>query len=281
MEYELYLMHWGIKGQRWGIRKYQNADGTLTAAGKARYASGGDNPRHKPSEARKKARYEADRAALLEKGGATDLLKNRKKYNFTDAELKKATERIALKIDVDQKLKSLSEKELAKGKSWIDKAVDTATTWKSRVEKGIDIWNVAAKIHNSFVDEDDAWQKIGEKSVKEQKEARRKEKLEKAAKDAREKLIADYAKQYGDYNEVKNNINKMTLKDAKAALKRFEPEKLDPKEESKRQQLIKKYIVNYGSNKKVEGYLDKLSVKDLEELIKRNKKDDERDRNRN
>ena len=237
--------------------------------------------RQKQVVSKYKARYEAERTALLEKGGATDLLKNRKKYNFTDAELKKATERIALKIDVDQKLKSLSEKELAKGKSWIDKAVDTATTWKSRVEKGIDIWNVAAKIHNSFVDEDDAWQNIDEKSVAEQKEARRKEKLEKAAKDAREKLIADYAKQYGDYNEVKNNINKMTLKDAKAALKRFEPEKLDPKEESKRQKLIKKYIVNYGSNKKVEGYLDKLSVEDLEELIKRNKKDDERDRNRN
>lgn len=31
------LYHHGIKGQKWGIRKYQNADGSLTAAGKARY----------------------------------------------------------------------------------------------------------------------------------------------------------------------------------------------------------------------------------------------------
>ena len=29
--------HHGIKGQKWGIRKYQNADGTLTEAGKQRY----------------------------------------------------------------------------------------------------------------------------------------------------------------------------------------------------------------------------------------------------
>ena len=33
-----YLMHHGIKGQRWGVRRFQNEDGTLTNAGKARYA---------------------------------------------------------------------------------------------------------------------------------------------------------------------------------------------------------------------------------------------------
>lgn len=31
------LYHWGIKGMRWGIRRYQNADGTLTDRGKKRY----------------------------------------------------------------------------------------------------------------------------------------------------------------------------------------------------------------------------------------------------
>ena len=28
------LMHYGIKGQKWGIRRYQNEDGSLTAAGR-------------------------------------------------------------------------------------------------------------------------------------------------------------------------------------------------------------------------------------------------------
>lgn len=31
------LMHSGILGMRWGVRRYQNADGTLTKAGKRRY----------------------------------------------------------------------------------------------------------------------------------------------------------------------------------------------------------------------------------------------------
>lgn len=33
------LYHHGIKGQRWGVRRYQNPDGTLTPEGKARYGT--------------------------------------------------------------------------------------------------------------------------------------------------------------------------------------------------------------------------------------------------
>ena len=35
MDNELY--HYGIQGMRWGVRRFQNSDGTLTAAGKKRY----------------------------------------------------------------------------------------------------------------------------------------------------------------------------------------------------------------------------------------------------
>lgn len=35
--YSSELYHHGVKGQRWGVRRYQNPDGTLTAAGRKRY----------------------------------------------------------------------------------------------------------------------------------------------------------------------------------------------------------------------------------------------------
>lgn len=31
------LAHYGVKGQKWGIRRYQNKDGSLTSKGQARY----------------------------------------------------------------------------------------------------------------------------------------------------------------------------------------------------------------------------------------------------
>lgn len=36
---ETTLTHWGILGMKWGVRRYQNEDGTLTEAGKKRYAT--------------------------------------------------------------------------------------------------------------------------------------------------------------------------------------------------------------------------------------------------
>lgn len=69
------LYHHGIKGQRWGVRRFQNADGSLKAAGKKRYGEdGGTNKSSGPkgkvsgSESRK-----AKIGAALKKAGKVAL----------------------------------------------------------------------------------------------------------------------------------------------------------------------------------------------------------------
>lgn len=42
-----YIAHHGIKGQKWGIRRYQNPDGSLTPEGLARYGSSLRNKRNR------------------------------------------------------------------------------------------------------------------------------------------------------------------------------------------------------------------------------------------
>ena len=36
------LYHYGVKGMKWGVRRFQNEDGSLTPAGKKRYDDGDD-----------------------------------------------------------------------------------------------------------------------------------------------------------------------------------------------------------------------------------------------
>lgn len=221
--YELFLAHHGIKGQRWGVRRYQNPDGTLTEAGKKHYSDAVEStPRHKPSEARKKAReeerarkFEEKRQQALKTGSATEVMKYK---NFsTQKELQDAISR----INMERTLKQLSDAELNSGKKFIDRVVDTADTWRARGEKVASVWNFVAKIHNSLVDEDDAWQKIGEKSVSEAK----RERAEKKAKEAEDKEIAKMiseSKVYKDldvsYDDLKKYVSAYDKKDAKAAL---------------------------------------------------------------
>ena len=66
------LYHWGVKGQKWGVRRYQNKDGSLTPAGKKRYDNWSDD---------------AKTATSLKKKNINEM---------SNAELKKLNERIRL-----------------------------------------------------------------------------------------------------------------------------------------------------------------------------------------
>ena len=57
------LMHYGIKGQKWGVRRYQNEDGSLTSAGRKKY-------RQEIKEENKKA-FEYGREATISSHAAS------------------------------------------------------------------------------------------------------------------------------------------------------------------------------------------------------------------
>lgn len=65
MQYESSLWHWGIKGMKWGVRRYQNKDGTLTEAGKKRYSSS-EQIKTKSSTASKKRKQTREKKKEIE-----------------------------------------------------------------------------------------------------------------------------------------------------------------------------------------------------------------------
>lgn len=79
---EEYLAHHGTKGQRWGVRRFQNPDGSLTAAGKIRYSvwNGGRSIGKKvnPKSAAKLKKRQVKEAAKLERLKIKESAKNEK-----------------------------------------------------------------------------------------------------------------------------------------------------------------------------------------------------------
>ena len=60
------LYHYGIKGQKWGVRRYQNDDGSLTPSGKKRYSDDGQINSIKRKETPKKGLIQKRKDKLTE-----------------------------------------------------------------------------------------------------------------------------------------------------------------------------------------------------------------------
>lgn len=81
-----YLMHHGILGQKWGVRRYQNPDGSLTEEGKKHYLNGDSKAYKDYVKIRKQYEKTYDEFDRKMK----EVKKNIRKNNPTDAEIKEA-----------------------------------------------------------------------------------------------------------------------------------------------------------------------------------------------
>lgn len=120
-----YLSHHGILGMKWGIRRYQNDDGTLTTVGKKRYGNA-ETEFSELNAARKEYEHSKDyymkktAAGLLYNRKATDRLnKSVKRLANAKTDLNDAKDRVSLK---NQKKKG--KRQIKLEESYRDKGVD-------------------------------------------------------------------------------------------------------------------------------------------------------------
>lgn len=119
------LKHHGIKGMKWGVRRFQNADGSLTPEGRKRYGSGDLKEAQKKVEKGKamvdgvkKTRVKAAEKQH-EKKIKDDLSK------MTDQELRDIVNRLNMEERYTQVMKSRG---VESGKNRVDKILEYAGT---------------------------------------------------------------------------------------------------------------------------------------------------------
>lgn len=119
-----YIEHHGIRGQKWGIRRYQNKDGTRTPAGKKRYASVIKDEDNSPHD---------------------DYIKTHSKISvsaLSDSELKARIQR----LQMEQRYYELQSKQVNKGKQYTQSIIKAATTVATITTTALTIYNNSEKI---------------------------------------------------------------------------------------------------------------------------------------
>lgn len=112
--YENELYHHGIKGQRWGVRRYQNEDGSLKPAGEGRYDDG------LRGRARRKAAksYNYRQGESYKSMSSNEKRKRSNTYNFNKKFYgKKAANRMEYEVDRGADRNKLQKKAFAKKNS--------------------------------------------------------------------------------------------------------------------------------------------------------------------
>lgn len=169
--YETYqdeLAHYGIVGMKWGIRRYQNPDGTLTPAGRRRYGTVENLER---GMTKKQAEvHDAEKQAAINSGKTSEVQKF--SSELTREEMAYALQRIR----DEQTLSDMRAKDVAAGQTKVKAIIDAGGQLKTAGETVKNLYNLAAQVNNAFnkdnkmpiIGEQSNNKKAGEKSVEQQ-----------------------------------------------------------------------------------------------------------------
>ena len=208
------LSHHGVKGQKWGVRRWQNSDGTFNEAGKKRYFGNGGGENYKPVRS---AGGNA-RRALAKVYDVNEKYYSKRGNSMMANANKQAKERMLKKADEADKEKN--NRRLANKERKDTKKIDRINKRLDSYQRDIDSYN--SQIMKSREKNRSKLEKKSKKASEKVSDFDRGTKYVKAGQDRVNKVVSDYReakitavkdkafKQTDDYKRAIKSFNKLT-----------------------------------------------------------------------